>query len=247
MLKKRAANFTLSLIVIILFWEVFSNILCVPFIPSPASVLLNLYSDLIPKILIHVLWSLLRIAAGISASIILGMPIGLCMGYYKKLNGLFTPLLYLAYPVPKIALLPVIILVFGLGELSKIFMVVMIILFQIIVALRDAARSIPKEVFYSLTSLGAGAPAIFRRIIVPASMPALITSIRVSMGTALSVLFFTETFGTRYGLGFYIMDSWMRVDYEDMFSGIVALSIVGIVLFIVIDCLENLICRWKHA
>lgn len=247
MLKRRAANLILGSTAIILLWEALAGVICVPFIPSPVSVFYGLYSDFVPKLLIHILWSLLRIAAGIIISTAVGMPIGLCMGYYKKLNELFTPLLYLAYPAPKIALLPVVILIFGLGELSKIVMIVMIILFQIIVALRDAARSIPKETFYSLMSLGANAPAIFKKVIIPASVPALITAIRLSLGTALSVLFFTETFGVQYGLGFYIMDSWMRVDYIDMFAGIVVLSIIGIALFMITDRLEKFLCRWKHG
>lgn len=246
MLKKRAIGLILSLTVVILFWEALAGVLCVPFIPSPAAVFENLYYDLIPKLLIHIIWSLIRIFAGIIISVIIGMPVGLCMGYFKKAGRFFTPLLYLTYPVPKIALLPIVILIFGLGELSKIIMIIMIILFQIIVALRDAALCIPKETFYSLKSLGASKPAMFKSIIIPASVPALMTSIRLSLGTALSVLFFTETFGTQYGLGFYIMDSWMRVDYTDMFSGIVMLGIIGITLFIIIDCLESLICRWRH-
>jgi NitT/TauT family transport system permease protein len=123
----------------------------------------------------------------------------------------------------------------------------MIIVFQVIVASRDAVRNIPRETFYSMYSLGAGRLAIFRKVIIPASFPGLLTSLRISLGTALSVLFFTETFGTQYGMGYFIMDSWMRVNYVDMFSGILVLSVTGLLLFVVIDALESLLCPWKSV
>ncbi len=148
MLKRRALNLISAFIIIILSWEVIADIVCAPFLPPPAAVLYNLCIDFIPKLWIHTLWSLIRIFSGIAVSVIIGMPAGLYMGYYKKLNRLLTPLLYLTYPVPKIALLPVVILLFGMGEISKIVMIVMIVLFQIIIALRDAALGIPKEAFY---------------------------------------------------------------------------------------------------
>jgi NitT/TauT family transport system permease protein len=98
-----------------------------------------------------------------------------------------------------------------------------------------------------MTSLGAGAPAIFKSIILPASLPGILTALRISLGTALSVLFFTETFGTELGMGYFIMDAWMRVDYTDMFSGIFVLSIMGLTLFIMLDVIEHICCRWKRV
>lgn len=71
------------------------------------------------------------------------------------------------------------------------------------------------------------------------------TAIRVAMATAVSVLFFTETFGTKYGMGYFIMDAWLRVNYLEMYAGIVVLSVIGLLLFIVIDGLEHYFCRWQ--
>jgi NitT/TauT family transport system permease protein len=65
------------------------------------------------------------------------------------------------------------------------------------------------------------------------------------MATAISVLFFTETFGTQYGMGYFIMDAWMRVNYLEMYSGIVVLSVIGLVLFISIDFVERHMCSWQ--
>jgi NitT/TauT family transport system permease protein len=184
--------------------------------------------------------------AGVVLSVIVGIPIGLCMGYFVKWDRALSPLIYLTYPIPKIALLPVVMLLFGLGELSKILMIFLIIVFQVIVAVRDGVKSIPKETYYPLYSLGAGFMDVFREILMPASLPKFLTSIRVAMATAISVLFFTETFGTQYGMGYFIMDAWMRVNYLEMYSGIVVLSSIGLILFGAIDYLDQKICHWQY-
>ncbi len=232
---------------ILIVWQLLAMVLRIAFIPTPVAVLANIYDIFFSKIALHMLLSLVRIAAGLAASILVGVPLGLCMGYFAAWNKRLSPLVYFTYPIPKIALLPLVMLVFGLGEFSKIFMIMLIVVFQVIVSMRDAVRSIPKETFYSMISLGARRSAIFKLVVFPASLPALLSSVRVSLGTALSVLFFTETFGTQYGLGYFIMDSWMRVNYVDMFSGILILGVLGLLLFGTVDLLERAVCRWKGA
>lgn len=234
-----------ALLTIILLWQIFSMTAKVPFIPSPFRVLKTAGVIFQSKILINCLYSLFRIFAGIFLSMAIGMPIGLAMGYFNKLDIILSPFIYFIYPIPKIALLPIVMLLFGIGEVSKVIMIMLIVLFQVIVAARDAALSIPKETYYSYSSLGASKGSIFKDIVLPASLPGLLTSIRVGLGTAISVLFFTETFGTKYGLGYFIMDSWMRVNYLEMYSGIVVLSLIGFLLFMVVDRLEAAVCRWR--
>ena len=77
-------------------------------------------------------------------------------------------------------------------------------------------------------------------------MTKLSTAVRVAMATAVSVLFFTETFGTQYGMGYYIMDAWLRVNYLEMYAGILVLSVMGLLLFGIIDCFEHVACRWQR-
>lgn len=238
---RRAAAF----LIIILLWQFFSIAARVPFIPSPFLVLKTIASIFRGKILMHSLYSLFRIFAGIFLSMAIGIPIGLVMGYFRRMDNLLSPFIYFIYPIPKIALLPVVMLLSGIGEASKIIMIMLIVLFQVIVAARDAVKDIQKETYYSYQSLGATKRSIFKDIVLPASLPGLLTSIRVGLGTAISVLFFTETFGTKYGLGYFIMDSWMRVNYLEMYSGIVILSIIGFLLFMVVDKLEEAVCRWR--
>ncbi|WP_425059573.1 Putative aliphatic sulfonates transport permease protein SsuC [Sporomusa carbonis] len=227
-------------------WYAVAALVKLPIIPTPWVVMLNLVKIFAPKIAIHACYSLWRIVAGVFLSVIVGIPVGLCMGYFARWDRALSPVIYLTYPIPKIALLPIMMLIFGLGDLSKILMIFLIIIFQVIVSVRDGVKSIPKETYYPLYSLGAGFMDVLREILIPASMPKFLTSLRVAMATAISVLFFTETFGTQYGMGYFIMDAWMRVNYLEMYSGIVVLSSIGLILFGAIDYLERKLCHWQY-
>lgn len=232
-------------IVLMLLWWGAAVIVELPIIPTPVKVFRKLVQIFTEFIAIHALYSLWRITGGLILAIIIGYPLGVLMGYCKRIDKLLAPIVYLTYPVPKIALLPILMLLAGVGELSKIIMIFLIVVFQIIIAVRDSIRSLPAETFYPLYSLGASWWQVFTNVIIPASLPKFMTAIRVAMATAVSVLFFTETFGTKYGMGYFIMDAWLRVNYLEMYAGIVVLSVIGLLLFIVIDGLEHYFCRWQ--
>lgn len=234
-----------SFIVVIVLWWAVAGILTLPIVPSPYKVFINIMEIFKSKVEIHVMYSLGRILAGIAISILVGVPLGFLMGYFNKADKILSPLIYFTYPVPKLALLPVVMLLFGLGEASKLLMIILIIVFQIIISSRDAVKSIPEETFRSLQSLGASKLQTFTEIILPASLPEVLTATRLALGTAVSILFFTETFGTEYGMGYFIMDSWMRVNYLDMYAGIVILSFMGFCIFTAIDIAEGYVCSWR--
>ncbi|HCF49012.1 MAG TPA: ABC transporter permease [Syntrophomonas sp.] len=232
-------------LILMLAWYLLALMVDLPIIPSPVDVFIQIGEIFRTKMAIHVVYSLSRILEGMAISILIGVPLGFLMGYFDKWDRIFSPLMYFAYPIPKIALLPIIMVLFGLGEASKIIMIVLIIIFQIIITARDAVKDIPAQTFYSLQSLGAGRLQIFTEIVAPAALPEVLTATRLALGTAISILFFTETFGTQYGMGFFIMDSWLRVNYLDMYAGIVVLSFIGFCLFVSIDYLERKICSWR--
>lgn len=238
-------KYLLAIIFIIFLWFFLPIILNSNIVPSPFKVFMNLGNVFLTKIAIHAAYSLWRIAAGIILSALIGVPLGLIMGYFKKADQFLSPLVYFIYPIPKIALIPVVMLILGLGEASRIAMITLIVLFQIIVATRDAVKVIPNEVYHSLKALGASHYQIFGHAVFPASLPGILTSLRVGLGTAVSVLFFTETFGTQYGMGYFIMDAWMRVNYVEMYSGILVLSLLGFGLFLSVDLSEKHLCAWK--
>ena len=242
--SKRYVYF-IGFVITVLLWYLAAIVLKTPIIPLPSIVFINLLKIFNSQILVHLMYSLWRIVAGVLISILIGIPLGLCMGYFKAVDKILSPIIYFTYPIPKIALLPVVMLLFGLGDTSKILMLVMIIIYQIIISSRDAVKAIPKELYYSMISLGSSKFKIFKDIVLPASATGILTSIRISLGTAVSILFFTETFGTEYGMGYFIMDSWTRINYVDMYTGIVVLSLMGFFLFVTIDIVEKILCPWK--
>jgi NitT/TauT family transport system permease protein len=95
--------------------------------------------------------------------------------------------------------------------------------------------------------LGVRGGGILRYAILPATLPSLLSSLRISLGTAIAVRFLSETFASMDGLGWYIMDSWSRVDYPDMYAAVIALSLVGLVLYLALDALEILALRWRET
>jgi len=234
-----------TLMFIFVIWQIAAMIASKPIFPTPLNILINIYQTLSSEIGIHILYSLKRIIIGILLTLVIGITLGILMGYYRKADLILSPILYFNYPVPKIALLPIVMLLFGLGELTKIIMIFLITFFPIVVNIRDEVKNIPEEVFYPMYSLGASRFQIINEIIFPGIIPTILTSLRIGIGTAISVLFFTENFGTEYGMGYFIMDSWMRINYVQMYSGILILSILGLILFIIIDILETMLCPWK--
>lgn len=230
-------------LIVILFWYVMHLTVKSSVIPSPYETLVN-FIDIFPKLSLHLLVSLGRITAAVFISLVLGSIIGLWIGMSERADGLITPIVYILYPLPKIAFLPVLMIFFGLGNTPKIVLIIIIIIFQIVVAARDGVKEIPKELFYSVRSLGLNKLQIFRHLVFPAVLPKIITALRISVGVSISVLFFGENFATSYGIGYFIMNSWIMVDYVEMFSGILGLSIMGLLLFKLIDVIENRLCRW---
>ena len=194
----------------------------------------------------HSLASLARVLASLAASTAAAFPLGILLGRNKRMTEVISPALYLLYPVPKIALLPIIMLLFGVGNVSKVFVVFLVLFFQILFAVRDKAAGIPEQHFASVRSLGGNRRDRLVHVIIPAVLPGLLTGLRISSGTALAVLFFAETFFARYGLGKFILDSWMKVTYPDMFAGIIGLSLLGLLLFFLFDRLESRYCRWQR-
>ena len=243
--ENKIANFILALFLIFALWQMVGMFIKSPILPPPTKIMINIFTTFRSQIAIHALHSLKRIIIGLIISVTVGTVIGVLMGYFKNVDSILSPIIYFNYPIPKIALLPIVMLIFGLGDLTKIFMIFLITFFQIVVNIRDEVKNIPDEVFYPMYSVGANNIQIIREIILPGIVPGILTSLRIGIGTSISVLFFTENFGTEYGMGYFIMDSWMRVNYIQMYSGILILSFIGLVIFITIDVIENICCPWR--
>jgi len=174
-------------------------------------------------------------------------PLGLVMGSSKRVDGILAPFVFLTYPIPKIVLLPVFLLLFGLGDLSKICMIALILGYQVLVTTRDGVRAIHPKYYDSIRSLGGTPRHILLEVLVPAALPHGFTALRLGTGVAVAVLFFVESFATQHGLGYRIMDAWGRMDYLNMFTGILGMSLLGAVLYEAANFLEKHICRWMTA
>jgi NitT/TauT family transport system permease protein len=216
-------------------------------IPSPIKVIINFFNIFIPVLIPHITMSLYRIITAVLLALIIGVTIGLLLGINKKVDRFVSPVIYLIYPIPKIAFLPLFMLLFGLGNRSKIILIMAIVIFQIIVTTRDSVKNINPEYFYSARSVGVKGGQVYRHVIIPAILPQILTALRITVGTSIAVLFYAENFATQYGIGYYIMNSWIMVNYVNMFSGILAISILGLLIFQVIDLLENYYCHWVKA
>lgn len=216
-------------------------------IPNPLVVYQNFGTVFANDILLHILYSLKRIGIGLGLSLAVGVPVGMLMAYSERANKILYPLVYFSYPIPKTALLPVAMLLWGMRDGSKIAIIFLIIVFQVIVAVRDSIRCIDPSLYFVTVSTGASRWQTVHHITLPAILPELLTSVRISLGTAVSVLFFVEGYGTRYGMGYYIVDAWSRIDYIGMYSGIIVISVVGFILFVLIDFLSDRLCGWNRA
>lgn len=195
----------------------------------------------------HVAASSERIALALLIAFILAVPLGLALGTSRRLDRWSQPLIYMSYPIPKIVLLPLVLLVFGVGDSGKIAMISLILFFQLLVTTRDAAREVSPEMRFSLLSLGGNRWDLFRHVIWPSSLPAVFTALRVATGTVVAVLFFVESIGTRHGMGFYILDAWGRASTEQIYIGILALAGMGVLLYELFDIMERITCRWKRV
>jgi len=241
----KIVNFIIAFIIIFGLWQIAVMIINKPLFPQPYAIIINIVRTFHKDIAIHVVYSLIRIIVGLLFTLSIGIPVGILMGYFKKVDSILSPIIYFNYPIPKIALLPIVMLIFGLGDSTKVVMIFLITFFPVVVNIKDEVKNIPEDVFYTMYSLGATHFQIIKEIVLPGIIKAILTSLRISIGTAISVLFFTENFGTEYGMGYFIMDSWMRINYIQMYSGILILSLIGLFLFILIDVLEEILCPWR--
>ena len=234
-------------LIILLLWYILHLTISSSIIPSPVATVVELTRLVKGDLLLHVLYSFARIVAAITISIVLGVPLGLLTGMNKTADSVVSPIAYILYPLPKIAFLPVFMVLFGLGDITKIILITTIIFFQILLATRDGVKEIPAETALSVRSLGLNCQQTYIHLVLPSLLPKIISTLRVSIGISIAALFFSENFATRFGIGYFIMNCWVMADYVQMFAGILTLSIIGTVIFKGIDLLEKMVCPWIFA
>ncbi len=240
-MKKKATLLSTMTGVLMFFclWQLLSLVVNRPILPSPIEVVPLFIRDMTGDLGLHFLASAARVLAAVLLATLFAAPIGLALGQMPKLDLIFSPLIAIIYPIPKIIFLPVIYVLMGISDFSKITLIAIIIFFQILVVVRDEASGLRRELILSVKSLGAGRRALFRYVYLPASLPAVLTALRVSVGTAVAVLFIAEQSLTSYGLGYYIViETYQVLLYAEMYTGIMGMGLLGVLLYFAIYSIE---------
>ena len=149
--------------------------------------------------------------------------------------------------MPKIVLLPVFFTIVGIGDASRVLLIALTAGYQILVIVRAEALALDPAYALAFRSMGGRGSALWRHVYIPAAIPSLLTGLRVGVGTAVAVLFLAESFATDSGLGWLIMDAWGMGDVLRMFTGIIALSVLGVALYGAVSLAEKIAAPWLAA
>jgi ABC-type nitrate/sulfonate/bicarbonate transport system permease component len=245
--RRKVIGYVGAVIAVLVVWQLGAWALDSRALPGPVPALTafftTFWSDLAP----HLAVSTWRVVAATVLGTVLAVPLGLWLGRSQRADAVAAPVIFLTYPIPKVVFLPVLLVILGLGDASKIVLITLIVFFQLLVTARDAARAIPAGSVLSVRSLGAGELDVFRHVVVPAALPDIFTALRIGTGTAVAVLFLAESIGGTTGLGYYIVDAWGRLAYDAMFAGILGMALLGVVIYELLELAEARLCRWTRV
>lgn len=244
---KRGLSLVAAIAFLTFLWALLAAAVDSPALPGPIPALRELGIMLQDDLLTHVMVSAGRVLTALAIGLVVAVPTGLLAGWIPRLDALVAPIVFVTYPVPKVTFLPVFLVLLGTGSISKTALIALIVSFEIFVTVRDAARGIPAEAVQSARSLGASRWQVYRHVVVPASLPGVFTALRISTGHAIAVLFFAETVAGTDGLGYAVIDAWTRIQYSQMFAAVIAMALLGVVLYEAIEFIESRVCGWRSV
>ena len=240
------AHILVAFVIIGALWHVASLALNKPLLPTPGAVVVEWWGLMKNGVLMpHIAASLYRMGAGLGLAMVTAVPLGMAAGRSRRWDGVVSPFLYIFYSIPKVVFLPVIMVVMGIGDVPKIFIIAITVFFQIAIMVRDAAKAIPAEQVMTMRSLCGTKWQDFRHLLWPACLPGILTALRMSLGIAMALLFITETFAAFSGLGYFIMNRMEVRNYGEMYAAILTLAFIGIILYSLLDVAERKLCPWK--
>lgn len=251
MRRRRTTELLLTIagpIVVLLVWEGLSRAALIDplFWPPPSSLwdtAVELFRE--DELLGDIGISLYRIIMGFLLGTIPGIIIGLAMGLFWPVRVFLMPLASAIYAIPKIAILPLVIIAFGIGELSKIMIVAISIFFLVALNTMSGVLSIDNQYRDVARNLGASRWELFWTVALPGSLPAIFTGMRLSLGFALVVIVGAEFLAADKGIGFMIWQSYQTLRIKQMFVGLVLTGIMGWALTLLIDTLERVVVPWR--
>lgn len=233
-----------SPIALFVVWEIAARLHWIDtrFFPAPSTIA-GTFATMIAngELAANTLTTMERLAIGIVAGGVPGLLIGLAMGLYRPIHALLDPLIAATYPVPKSAILPLILLIFGLGEASKVAMVAIGMFYPVVINTAAGVQQIDKIYFDVGKNFGARGWATFRTIAFPGALPFIMTGVKLGVGLGLILIAIAEMVGAQSGLGFLIWNAWQILQVNVMYVGLITIAVIGFVLTVVLNEIERLL------
>jgi NitT/TauT family transport system permease protein len=196
--------------------------------------------------LINILASLRRMAIGLSLAVILAIPLGLMMGRSRAVASFFNPLLMVIYPVPKAALMPVIMLWLGVGDVSKTLVIFLGVSLPIIYHSFQGARAVEEKMLWSGAAMGMSAAQRMLRIVLPAALPEILTGCRTGLVLALITMVTSEMIARQSGAGNILFNALDMAQYDTVFAMIIIIGAMGIILDAAFERLRASLVKWSE-
>jgi NitT/TauT family transport system permease protein len=240
----------LSPVALLLLWEIAGRLglIDLRFFPLPSQI----FQELVAVTRSGELWanttaSLQRLAFGFILGGLPALVLGILMGLMRPLRLLVDPLVAATYPVPKSAILPLVLLIFGLGEASKVVMVAIGVFYPVIINTTAGVLAINRTYLDVGKHFRATSWQTFRTIALPGAMPFIVTGFKLGAGLGLILIAIAEMIGAKEGLGYMIWNAWEILAVEMMYIGILAIAVIGFVVTILLNQLERWLVPWQSG
>ncbi|HTV18623.1 MAG TPA: ABC transporter permease [Polyangiaceae bacterium] len=246
----RAARRSVAIAAFLLIWELAPRLgLAEPAFLPPLSEVLRTGVELLAngQLASHVQASLSRSLVGFGLAILYAVPLGLAIGWYRPFASVVSPLLEALRNTAALALLPVFILLLGIGEGSKIALVIYSCSFPILLNTIAGVRNVDPLLIKSARTMGLSSLQLFRKVILPAAVPTVFVGIRLAGAYSLLVLVAAEMIGAKAGLGYLIIYAQYNFQIPNMYVGILSLTVIGLCFNQVLQQIEKHFTRWKPA
>jgi NitT/TauT family transport system permease protein len=236
-----------SPLVILLIWEAASRLgaLDARFFPPPTSISGELWDLLKSGALVTDSWATLRrILVGMVIGGVPAIALGLLLGVWKRGRQVIMPIFSALYPVPKIAVFPLMLLIFGLGEASKYAIVAVVVFFFIFFNTLTGVLQVPTIYLDVARNANASSLQLFRTVALPGALPGIFTGLRLAIGVAFVIMAAVEFVGADSGLGYLIWSAWQTFAVDSMYVGLVVISVIGYLCMLLIDQVEKITAPW---
>jgi NitT/TauT family transport system permease protein len=239
---------TIAIAALAAVWEIFPRLGLVDatFLPPLSEVLATWWTLLTSgELWSHTQASLARSLGGFGLAIVLAIPLGLVIGWYKPVATLLDPLLEVFRNTAALALLPVFVLILGLGETSKISIILYACSWPILLNTISGVRTVDPLLIKSARSLGLGPLRLFQKVVLPAAVPTIFTGIRLAAAYSILILIAAEMVGAKAGLGYLINYAQYNFAVPDMYAGIITISGIGLVINQLLLLVEKRFSTWR--